>query len=494
MAGLPRHLNNNTELPTADKCGRKKKQNKNKMKKIYLIASLAFTTSAFAQYTNLYNFGSTISGGEPYGDLISDGTFLYGMTLNSGTHNDGTVFKIKPDGTSFDTLLSFNGANGSGPHGSLYYDGIFLYGMTPSGGTNSLGNIFKIKPDGTGYVDLYNFAASPDGNYPAGSLISDGTFLYGMTKQGGASLGYGTIFKIMPNGSGYIKLVDFGVGSADGSGPYGSLIYDAASGFLYGMTLQGGTHSLGNVFKVKPDGTGYVDILNFGTGNANGASPYGSLYYDGTFLYGMTSSGGTSSYGNIFKVMPDGTGYVDLFDYTNANRGSPEGSLVSDGTFLYGMTHGGGTSYIGVVFKIKLDGTGYDTLFNFNGMGANGAYPHGSLLLNGGCLYGMTYQGGSSTGVIFSYCLASTGIKQVTGSNEVSIYPNPASTSLTLTLSKGEGTSTLLITDMLGNTVKQLIIHNSSLIIDVADLSEGVYNVSISSNAGVVNKRVVIVR
>jgi type IX secretion system substrate protein len=90
---------------------------------------------------------------------------------------------------------------------------------------------------------------------------------------------------------------------------------------------------------------------------------------------------------------------------------------------------------------------------------------------------------------------AVAGIQQVAGiNNQVTVYPNPANESLTLTLSKGEGTSTLQITDMLGNKVKQSTIYNLTSIINVTDLSEGVYNLSVSSSNGVANKRVVIVK
>ena len=47
--------------------------------------------------------------------FISDGTYLYGMTVYGGAYNDGVVFKIKPDGTGYVKLLDFdsttNGAN-----------------------------------------------------------------------------------------------------------------------------------------------------------------------------------------------------------------------------------------------------------------------------------------------------------------------------------------------------------------------------------------------
>ncbi|MBI4930249.1 MAG: hypothetical protein HY841_05770 [Bacteroidetes bacterium] len=223
--------------------------------KIKLLSAVCFFTSAlclltsyitFGQYIKLYDFGSNPNDGQtPYGTLISDGTFLYGMTGNGGTNTKGNIFKIKPDGTGFANLLDFSGVtNGSYPQGSLISDGTFLYGMTNMGGTNDLGTIFKIMPDGTGYVKLLDFAGVANGSFPYGSLISDGTFFYGMTYGGGTG-GSGTIFKIMPDGTGYAKLLDF-AGPTNGSEPYGSLISDGT--FLYGMTSLGGTGSSGTIF------------------------------------------------------------------------------------------------------------------------------------------------------------------------------------------------------------------------------------------------------
>ncbi|HEX7413018.1 MAG TPA: T9SS type A sorting domain-containing protein [Bacteroidia bacterium] len=88
-----------------------------------------------------------------------------------------------------------------------------------------------------------------------------------------------------------------------------------------------------------------------------------------------------------------------------------------------------------------------------------------------------------------------TGIEQFATNNEqVVVYPNPAKGIINIESKMQNGNSTLQITDMLGNTVKQAVISNLKSMIDISDLNEGVYNLSLISNEGVVNKRVVITR
>src|ERR1035437_7651998 len=98
-----------------------------------LIFNLQLVTlNCFAQYTKLLDFAGTTNGSHPYfGSLVADGTFLCGMTYDGGTNTYGTIFKIKTDGTGYVKLLDFAGAsNGQYPTGSLIFDGTFLYVMT----------------------------------------------------------------------------------------------------------------------------------------------------------------------------------------------------------------------------------------------------------------------------------------------------------------------------------------------------------------------------
>jgi sugar lactone lactonase YvrE len=75
-----------------------------------------------------------------------------------------------------------------------------------------------------------------------------------------------------------------------------------------------------------------------------------------------------------------------------------------------------------------------------------------------------------------------------------SIYPNPAKDILNVECLIINEKTTLVITDMLGNTVKQIPFTTQHLTFNITDLTEGVFNISLQSNEGVINKRVVIVR
>jgi uncharacterized repeat protein (TIGR03803 family) len=48
------------------------------------------------------------------------------------------------------------------------------------------------------------------------------------------------------------------------------------------MTYGGGLNGYGTVFKIMPDGSGYQNLFNF-NGGLNGSNPFGSLVFDGTY-------------------------------------------------------------------------------------------------------------------------------------------------------------------------------------------------------------------
>ncbi len=468
------------------------------MKKSIFTRTIAFVVlvvafgaiNSSAQFTKLLDFAGTSNGNAPSGDLYFDGTFLYGTTTSGGTNNIGTIFKIMPDGTGYVKLLDFAGTtNGSSPFGSLISDGTFLYGMTKLGGSQSMGVVFKIKTDGTGYTKLLDFTFAANGSNPLGSLFSDGIFLYGTTYGGGAN-SFGTIFKIKPDGTNFSKLLDF-ADDQNGKYPQGSLMSDGT--YLYGTTTGGGTNNMGVVFKIKKDGTGYAKLIDF-TGMSNGSTPLSSLLFDGMYLYGSTAFGGSGSSGTIFKVKPDGTGYVKLHDFIGfPNGANPWGTLIMEGTYLYGMTRNNG-AYNGTIFKIMPDGTGYVDLYDFTDIN-NGAFPQGSLTFNGLSFFGTAYTGGvNSDGTIFKYDMI-TGIDDISNNSSITIYPNPTNGNFTIRI---DGEHAVKPELEIYNTVGEKIYSNSKVHtqasneINLSEFSKGIYFAKVYDNEKVYVRKIIV--
>lgn len=265
-----------------------------------------------------------------------------------------------------------------------------LYGTTSAGGLYGSGAVFKMNADGTGFSVLYSFGVTVlDGSFPHATVVQ-GTngALYGTTYQGGTNhpgtfySGAGTLFKIGTNGTGYAVLHHFG-GTNDGIDPQEALIR-GTDGALYGTTGRGGSNTtFGTVFTVNEDGSGYAVLHSFG-GAGDGKFVFSSLTEGSDHaLYGVTSQGGTNGSGTVFKMNKDGTGYVVLHHFGSTGDGaSPQAKLI-EGTdlALYGTTTSGGTNGGGgTVFKINKDGSGYTVLWNFSTTDGNGLYIYSGVI------------------------------------------------------------------------------------------------------------------
>jgi hypothetical protein len=88
---------------------------------------------------------------------------------------------------------------------------------------------------------------------------------------------------------------------------------------------------------------------------------------------------------------------------------------------------------------------------------------------------------------------APVGINQISAANNiVNIYPNPAQNNFTIETTNTDK-QTVFVYDVTGKQVLSKAIYGTANI-DASQLSAGVYNVSVTSNYGVANKRLVIVR
>lgn len=368
-------------------------------------------TYTLARYGLLYEFlGGPEDGERPvdyydYKLAVDSNGVLYGTTEYGGLNGWGTIFKLNSDGTSYQILHEFSGgaADGKWPYSSVIVDGSVLYGTASDGGEFGGGIIFKMNTDGSDFTVLHSFSCEDDdGCWSPSTLLQLGTVLYGMTPYGG-TLNDGVLYKINTDGTGFALLHDFDRDSGDGAEPYATLVTDGT--WLYGMTTEGGSGNVGTIFKIRPDGSDYTRLYHFASGTDDGRTPYGTLLVRDGILYGLTEAAGAQNKGVLFRLNTDGTDYSVMYHFAGGlDSGSwPTGSLTTVGSTLYGLAQAGGVDDDGVLFSINIDGTDFSVHHSFAGVG-DGLYPYGSLTLVNGTLFGATMAGGvANEGSLFAY-------------------------------------------------------------------------------------------
>ena len=326
-------------------------------------------------FTTLHSFTATSGslstnsdGTWPSSTLVLSGGILYGTAENGGSSGWGVIFKVNTNGTDFTTLHSFatSSTNSSGiytnsdgvaPEAGLVLSGNTLYGTTSGGGISGCGTAFKVNTDGTGFTSLHIFTAysgpnhtNSDGFGLRAGLILSGNTLYGATEGGGHS-GYGTVFAVNTDGTGFVTLHHFHSYALDNDGENPEARLTLSGNTLYGTTFQGGSSSCGTVFAVNTDGISYTNLYNFTGGNDGGILVAG-LILSGSTLYGTTM--GFSDNGTVFAVNTDGKGFMTLHSFTGNDGDNPSAELFLSNNILYGTTTFGGNSGYGTVFALSL--------------------------------------------------------------------------------------------------------------------------------------------
>jgi uncharacterized repeat protein (TIGR03803 family) len=272
------------------------------------------------------------------------GIFM-GITNTGGASNNGTVFKMTTAGEL--TKIKDFPQEGADPESRLLAasDGS-LYGTTVSGGIFGFGIVYKINTDGTGYTKLYDFEDNNEGykEFSNGGLIELNGSLYGNRP--------GYVFKIKPDGSAFASLHEFSLQEITN----GNLLV-ADNGYLYGITATYAYDSIkpGSLYRMFPDGAEYSVLIDFGLPSDIGSQATSLIQGRDGNLYLTTMAGGPSAHGALFKVKPDGSEIVKLRDFDALFVSTVENTYpieASDGLFYgYGIfTH---------------------SLYSFNSTGAN---------------------------------------------------------------------------------------------------------------------------
>jgi len=361
-----------------------------------MIFELVRSTKGY-HYQVLYNFapctptscpdgeGNSFGIGALFGALplvVDPSGNLYGVTGQSN-YDGGKFFELTRGGV-YKVLYTFcesgfakgNCPDGEAPTSGLTYDGASqgaaydgkspLYGSTLQGGNNGYGTIYKVYPDGV-FQGLYSFCAVTsncvDGGYPSGPLVVSGKVVYGTTTEGGVNY--------------------------DSNGPGGGVVYS----FHMSTGKEYLLHSFPNYSQTSHDGMGPQGLI------------LGSLNVPGQ-LFGTTAYGGAHQSGIVFGIDPSTkteTTYLTFCRKANCTDGaSPTSNVTQFGGDMVGLANAGGEYSAGVAYDIKAGG-GQKILHQFcqyDGAGCpmtddDGEEFASSLVVYGKSLYGVAYIGGN---------------------------------------------------------------------------------------------------
>lgn len=357
--------------------------------------------------------GSCPQGGRP--DALiqgSDGNF-YGTAQDSqegsSTPNGGTVFSLTPAG-KFILLHTFAaGANNNYPNGNL--PGLLvegsdgkLYGETLFGGVNGcngycgFGVLYRVNKNGSGFQIVHKFCSQTnctDGGFGALVAGADGN-LYGSSATGGTGncgpyyVGCGEIFKVTPSSGAYEVVLSFN-GTTTGEFPSG--LTEAPDGTFYGLN---DSRTGGNLFHFTPS-TGAITLTPVTFPSFNGLPSHGGDLTFGTNgnLYGLYAIYGVSGEG-MFELQTNGALQLFTFYTTQEGAGAPDGLLLgSDGNFWI-ANYNGTTGYGDIIELSPKDGSLVQTISPFSANAAVGAYPGEIIEAKDGKLWGSTYQYGKN--------------------------------------------------------------------------------------------------
>jgi uncharacterized repeat protein (TIGR03803 family) len=250
-------------------------------------------------------------GASPQSGLVFDSSGnLYGTTIAGGLFGMGVIFQLQPKaggGWKEPTNIIFNFTTTDGSYAPLTFSPAGnAYGVQYSGG-NGYGFVFDFfisQGDTWLQRPVFNFLGGLRGGDPISGLLLDASGnLYGTT-SGGNATAFDLISGQEGNWSETILHTFSQSGDGDGALPRSGLTQDA-SGNLYGTTFGGGKYGQGTVYKLVPDGSGRwtENIVYSFTGGADGSGPIGGVVLDQNGrIYGTTFSGGLNNNGVVFEI------------------------------------------------------------------------------------------------------------------------------------------------------------------------------------------------
>ena len=233
----------------------------------------------------------------------------------------------------------------------------YLYGTAADGGPNGNGTVFRLRHDGSEFSEftvVHAFTAlgtaagstlltNDDGATPLAGLTAvtvEGEprpRLYGVTNLGG-QFGNGTLFRLNADGGGVTAVHHFD--GAGGARPTGELLLAESGGpggeiTLYGTTATGTNAGAtattgGTIYSFGLGDTGFTSLLSLD--GAHGSTPTGRLIeLNGSTFVGVAQGGGRCGQGTLFQFSLTGD---TVNGNTNCGRSDSGSGSTAPGLLL----------------------------------------------------------------------------------------------------------------------------------------------------------------
>ena len=335
----------------------------------------------------------------------SDGNFYGVASVTSEVYpsSGGLVFSLTPTG-QFKSLYKFKQEKEpvTGNYPSLIVEGPdgMLYGETAIGGASNEGTLFRLKKDGSGFQTIHSFCSDNcfDGYDPEGLVAGNDGNVYGTTFYGGqGNCECGTIFQIN-TATGKYKSVQVTENDT-------SSMVAGPDGTFYGLTNgPDGTPILFHY--IEATNTLQETQLQFPSDLLVGITLLPSVGANGNFygIYESFQQGGGGP--GLFETQLDGSNLQAFPTFANFSDDPLTSPLVlgSDGNFWLAIYQGADE-----IRNISAtDGSIIQTLRPFSQKAAVGNYPVDLVSAKDGKLWGLSESGGKAPkgfygqGVVFN--------------------------------------------------------------------------------------------
>ncbi|MGZ3902211.1 MAG: choice-of-anchor tandem repeat GloVer-containing protein [Bacteroidia bacterium] len=256
---------------------------------------------------------------------------LLGVAQGTGMNGKGLIYEYDYVNKTYVDKYEFDSIKGSSPNVIIKTQSGNFYGIAGRGGSKNLGTIFQYDPANNTVNKLYDFDTSIVYTaFPRELMEGTDGKLYGICSGWNNS----PIFRYDPVTGIFTKLIE--IPGADGSP---MKLVQTSNGLLYGVAINGGAHTYGDLFSYNPLTNIYTKLYDF-NGTPDGANPNGLILASDGYLYGTANTGGTTNnYGTLFKYNINTNSLTTVVQFNGLGVANPIGTIIETANHkLYGGT------------------------------------------------------------------------------------------------------------------------------------------------------------